>query len=199
VDQATLTALQAGDTDDIFQLHSERARWLLSQVRPTSIEELAAVAALEQLSYGHPDVVIRYLEQYREILRTRRVTGRRASAETRHRLPVLFQEPLMSRLRHRAQLPWDDTYPFIRDAAKDRMGDQHDLWKVAIELMEDRGTETAEQVLRTIAESSRWALCGAHYVANALTSYKAAFCRTHHRVEFERVRKQITESTEQGT
>ena len=198
LDQATLATLQAGDTEDIFQLHDQRAKWLLSQIRPTSIEELAVVTALEQLSHGHPDVLISYLEQYREILDTRYVTGHRASPESRHRLPVLFQESLMSQLRHLAKLPWNDTYLFIRDAAKGRMDDQHDLWKAAIGEMEASSAGSTESVLRTIAESSRWALCWAHHAANALTSYKAAYCRTHNRVAFEKVQEQLTESTEQG-
>ncbi|MBS0205533.1 MAG: hypothetical protein JSS49_21730 [Planctomycetes bacterium] len=199
LDQATLASLQAGDTNDVFQFHSERAKWLLSQIRPTNIEELAVVTALEQLSHNHPDVVFSYLEQYQEILTTRYVTGRRASSEAKHRLPILFQEMLMSLLRHLAKLPWDVTYPFIRDAAKGRVDDQHEHWRTALGLTNDRSSEDAKRLLRTIAESSRWAVCRAHHIANALTSFKAAYYRTHHRVEFENVRTQIIESTSHGT
>lgn len=198
LDQATLASLQAGDTDDVFQFHTERAKWLLSQIRPVNIEELASVTALDQLSHGHSEIAINYLEQYRGIVVTRCVTGRRPSAEVKHQLPILFQETLMSQLRHVAKLSWNDVYPFIRDAAKGRVDDQHDLWKVALGAMKDRFTEEHEQLLRKIVDSSRWAVCRAHHVANALTSYRAAYCRTHHRLEFERVRMQVTESTEQG-
>ena len=199
MDQATLTSLQAGSTDDVFQFHSERAKWLLSQIRPTNIEELAVVTALEQLSHNHPEVIFSYLEQHREILITRYVTGHGASPEAKHRLPILFQESLMSLLRHLAKLPWNDTYPFIRDAAKGRVDDQHKYWQTALRLMNDRSPEDAERLLSTTAESSRWAVCRSHHIANDLTSYKAAYCRTHHRVEFENARTQIIESVPQGT
>jgi DNA polymerase III alpha subunit len=198
LDQATLASLQAGDTEGVFQFHSERARWLLSQIRPLNIEELASVTALDQLSHSDPDIVISYLEQHREIVTTRCVAGRRPSAEAMHKLPVLFQEQLMGQLRHFAKLPWNDTYPFIRDAAKGRVDEQHNLWNVALGAMKARFPQDHEQLLRRIVESSRWATCRAHHVANALTSYKAAYCRIHHRMEFERVRIQIAESVEKG-
>lgn len=64
--------------------------------------------------------------------------------------------------------------------------------------MKDQCPEDAETLLKRIVDSSRWAVCRAHHVANAVTSYKAAYYRTHHRMEFDRVRMQITESAEHG-
>ena len=198
LDPATLESLQAGDTADVFQLHSDRARWLLSQIRPANFEELACVSALEQISYTDPAVVINYLELYRGIITARYVTGRRNSTETMQLLPILFQELVMGRLRRMAKLPWNDTYPFVRAAAKGKIDEQHDLWKSALEAMKANCPEDHEPLLRRFVESSRWAVCRAHHIANALTSYKAAYYRTNHRMEFERVRMQITELAGNG-
>ncbi len=38
LDPATLELLQAGDTANVYQLHSNRARWLLSQIQPVNIQ-----------------------------------------------------------------------------------------------------------------------------------------------------------------
>ena len=198
LDQATLASLQAGDTEGVFQFHSERAKWLLSQIRPVNIETLACVTALEQISHSFPEIMISYLERYQKIVTARCVAGRRPSADDIGMLPILFQEILMGRLRRMAKLSWNETYPFVRAAAKGQVDDQHNLWKAAVESMKDHCPENHEPLLQKIVESSRWAVCRAHHVANALTGYKAAYCRTHHRIEFERVRNQITESAEQG-
>lgn len=198
LDQATLASLQAGDTDGVFQLHNERAKWLLSQIRPVNIEELARVTALEQISHSNAEIVVNYLEQYREIITARCILGCRASEEARYRLPFLFQELLMCRMRRLAKLPWNEVYPFVRTAAKGQVDEQHSLWKAALVAMKDQCPEDAETLLKRIVDSSRWAVCRAHHVANAVTSYKAAYYRTHHRMEFDRVRMQITESAEHG-
>ena len=163
-----------------------------------NIETLACVTALEQISHSFPEIMISYLERYRKIVTARCVAGRRPSADDIGMLPILFQELLMGRLRRMVKLSWNDTYPFVRAAAKGQVDDQHNLWKAAVEGMKDHCSEDHEPLLQKIVESSRWAVCRAHHVANALTGYKAAYCRTHHRIEFERVRNQITESAEQG-
>ena len=197
-DQATLASLQAGDTDGVFQLDSERAKWLLRQVRPMNIEQLARVTALAHICQTESEAVIDYLVMSERIFQVRCTLGSKAGKEAMHALPLLFQEQLMSLLRRYGRLEWVDTYPFVQTAAKGKMDEHHPLWISALNGMNESRLPGSDELLRKIAASSRWAVCRAHHVANALTSYKAAYYRTHHRMEFDRVRMQITESAEHG-
>ena len=199
MDFATLASLQAGDTDGVFQLDSERAKWLLRQVRPVNIEELARVTALEQISHSDAETVLDYLVKSHEIIHVRCTMGGRAIKEAMHRLPFLFQEHLMSLLRRFGKFEWVDTYPFVQTAAKGQMDEHHPLWKSARIEMNDSCPDGPGELLRRIVESCRWAVCRAHHIANALTSYRVAYYRTHHRMEFELVRKQIFELVSQNS
>ena len=194
-DGATLLSLHAGDTDGVFQLESDHVRWLLTQIRPTRIKGLAMLTALAQLSHSHPEVVAECL-QY---LQARSVWSRASDGKADSEVlgpPLLFQETIMSLLRRQTTLRWEETYRFVQEAAKDRMTEQHELWKPALEGLErHRGTNGEVQLQKLIA-ASRWAVCRAHHLANAITSYKAAYFRAHHREEFEQARRQMISAVE---
>lgn len=199
MDYATLASLQAGDTDGVFQLHNERAEWLLRQVRPVNIEELAHVTALEQISHSDAETVLDYLVKLHEIIHVRCTVGGRASKEAMHALPPLFQEQSMSLLRRYGKLEWVDTYPFVQTAAKGKMEEHHPMWISALNGMNESRPPGSEELLRNIVAASRWTVCLAHHIANALTSYKVAYYRTHHRMEFEEVRNQILDLVSQNS
>jgi DNA polymerase III alpha subunit len=199
MDYATLASLQAGDTDGVFQLDSERAKWLLRQVRPVNIEELARVTALEQICQSEPEAVFDYLVMSQEIFQVRCTLGNKAVKEAMHALPLLFQEQLMSLMRRYGRLEWVDTYPFVQTAAKGKMDEHHPLWISALNGMNESRPPGSEDLLRKIVAASRCTVCLAHHIANALTSYKVAYYRTHHRMEFELVRKQIFDLVSQNS
>ena len=191
-DEATLLSLHTGDTDGLFQLESEQARWLLTQVRPTRIKGLAMVTALAQIGHSHPEVVAECLQ----CLQTRSGLRQAPSGRVDRGLPLLFQETIMSLLHRHVGLPWEETYRFVLEAAKDRMTDQHDLWKPVLEGLERHHRTDGEVLLRKLIAASHWAVCRAHHLANAITSYKAAFFRTHHREDFEKARHQMISAVE---
>ena len=193
IDQATLASLQAGDTDGVFQLDSERVKWLIRQVRPMNIEQLARVTALAQICQSEPEAVFNYLVMSQEIFQVRCTLGSKAGKEAMHALPPLFQERLMCLLRRYGKLEWADTYPFVQTATKGKMDEHHPLWISALNGMTESRPPESEELLRKIVAASGWTVCLAHHIANALTSYKVAYYRTHHRMEFELVRKQIFE------
>lgn len=198
-DQATLASLQAGDTDGVFQLDSERAKWLLRQVRPMKIEQLARVTALAHICQSEPEAVFEYLVMSEGIFKVRCTLGSKAGKEAMHALPPLFQERLMSLLRRYGRLEWVDTYPFVQTAAKGKMDEHHPLWISALNGMNESRPPGSEELFRKIVAASRWTVCLAHHIANALTSYKVAYYRTHHRFGFELVRKQIFDLVSQNS
>ena len=108
-----------------------------------------------------------------------------------------FPEPESRLLQQHAKLPWDQTYRFVQSASKGRMTDQHELWKLVLEGLEQRHGANGDALFDRLVAASRWAVCRAHHVANSITSYKAAYFRTHYREDFERTRQQLM-SVEQG-
>ena len=199
MDQATLASLQDGDTDGVFQLDSERVKWLLRQVRPWNIEQLARVTGLAQICQSEPEAVFDYLVMSQEIFQVRCTLDSKAGKEAMHALPLLFQEQLMSLMRRYGRLEWVDTYPFVQTAAKGKMDEHHPLWISALNGMKESRPPGSEELFRKIVAASRWTVCLAHHIANALTSYKVAYYRTHHRFEFELVQKQISDFVSQNS
>ena len=181
--EAVFAAIHDGDTDGVFQLESESVRTLLSQVHPPRIKTLATVTALEQISHSHPDITERFLNGLQERAESKSKGSK--TVRDKNQLPILFQETIMEQLHRDGQIPWDRTYPFVQVAAKQKpiQGTEPlDELKAVIEQGHDLDRR---QRLNQLAAASRWATCRAHHVANAITSYRAAYYRTFHRQEFE--------------
>lgn|GEM_PF-5339304 len=179
-DKAVFATIQAGDTEGVFGLDSEPVRSLLTQVRPSRIKSLATVTALAHIAHHHPKVVSDFLNILDERAndRTKNLPGHR---NTGQRLPILFQEVIMSQLHRKLRIPWDKTYRTVQMAAK-RKAESLEQLCGTLGLAEE--SEDGE-LLEHLIEASTWAVCRAHHAANAITSYRAACYRTFHRQAFE--------------
>ena len=190
-EHAVLNTIQGGDTHGIFQLESEPIRSLLSQIGPTRIRDLGAVTALEQIRITHPEVVSEYLKRHLE-KKSKRLQRPVVEAELTPLLPLLFQETIMKLLHRHAGPPWEETYRFVQAAAKGRMTDQHELGNPVLEGLEQHHGANGELLFERLVAASRWAVCRAHHIANAITSYGAAYYRTIHRQAFEDALQQVS-------
>lgn len=184
-------AIQRGDTDGIFQFETEPVRSLLSQIGPSRIRDLGTVTALNQIGITHPEVIVEYLERHHE-KRSKRLQRPVIEAELIPLLPLLFQETIMKLLHRHAGLVWEETYRFVRAAAKGRMTDQHELWIPVLKGLEEQHVAAGKLLFESLITASRWAVCRAHHISNAITSYRAAYYRTFHRQEFEDVLQQVS-------
>ena len=190
-EKAVFEAIQGGDTDGIFQLESEPVRLLLSQICPSQIRDLGTITALEQIGITHPEVVSEYLNRHLA-RKPKRLQRPVVEAELTPLLPLLFQETIMKLLHRHAGLLWEETYRFVQTAAKCRMTDQHELWNPVLEGLEQLHGANGELLFGKLIAASRWAVCRAHHVANAITSYRAAYYRTFHGQEFEDTLQQVS-------
>ena len=184
-EKAVFDAIQSGDTSEVFQLETESIQSLLSQVRPPRIKWLATVTAIEQVSHGHPQIKSEFLS----ILQNRSKNPT-ASKKSRKRLPILFQEVVMNQLHRKFRIPWNETYWYVQTAAKQRADDIEHIWGALGLRIKSCEPEAREQ-LNHLAAASRWAVCRAHHVANAITSYRAACYRIFHRQVFEDVLQEV--------
>lgn len=179
-DPATFNAINTGDMDSVFQLGTQPVRDLIARLCPKRIKDLTVITALNLIDGHHPDVVETCLNQTEKSNRARR--------------PIIFQETILRLLRNRAGLTWEEECQFLRTAAKGRMNEGHPLWSKAVEgthLQTPGDKEDIPAILPTLTTAAEWAVCQAHHAANAITSYKAAFYRTHHRADFEAAVKQV--------
>lgn len=191
-DPLTFESLHSGDTDGVFQLDSPAILRLMSQIRPTRIEGLTLVTVLNQIEGTNPDLAREVAHHFEVSNLPDHDLDQSDDSSVKQQLPLLYQETIMSMLRSHAGLHWNDTYQFVRESAKGHMTERHELWNRALNTLEHKFGGDGQEMLRQLVAASRWALCLAHYAANAITSYKAAFFRTHHREEFEQIRREIT-------
>ena len=185
-DDATFKEISAGHTDGVFQLDTEAAREIATRVHPATVRDLATVSALTIRQFSDPGAVSDFLKHREEL-----PSGEGASAINASG-PWLFQEELMAVLHHTFRLRWSEAYRFIREANRNRgLTTDHPMYRTAL-----AGTTTSEagdtaprRLLNKLARDSRSAVCLAHHLANALTTYRAAFLKTHFPARFE---KQLT-------
>lgn len=183
-DVATFEAMTAGDTDGVFQFESDHVRRLVGKIRPRSIDDLAIVTALAAIECSHPEVAADFVSQHEQPPQAE--LHFEALSVTQFKAP-LFQETIMSILHYIVGLGWIDSWRFILESVKNRLNPNHPLWeeaaRKAIHKSEDE--TKVNQWIESLAQASRIATCRAHHLANAITSYRAAFIRTHFRKQFE--------------
>jgi DNA polymerase III alpha subunit len=196
-DKSTFLSLQSGDTEGVFQLEPNEVQSLLTQIRPSRIKDIAMVTALDQIGISHPEVVDEFLQMSLTQSDFSLEPTQKHKRDVDSRRPLLYQEMIMNLLRQYAGLPWEETYRFVRAAAKDQMAEQRDLWKPVQQGLETRLGSEGFLFLQKLIAASGWSVCRAHHTANAITSYKAAYFKTHHREDFEMVRQQMM-ATGQG-
>lgn len=186
-DPATFEAITAGDTDSVFQLETEYARNLSARIQPKCIDDLAAITALAVIKCSVPSIVADFLARSTESSKGDLHDRDLQVGMVSHLGTLLFQESILLLLHHQVGLTWSEAYRFILDAAKGRRREDHSLWKEAVRKASQRCQDEgkSECLVEVLAKSSHSATCRAHHIANAITSYRAAFLRTHHRSAFE--------------
>jgi DNA polymerase III alpha subunit len=181
-DAATFKEIAAGHTDGVFQLDTEAAREIATRVRPATVRELATVSALTIRQFSDPGAVSDFL-RHRKKQHSGEVTSAINSSG-----PLLFQEELMAVLHHRFGLRWSEAYRFMRKANRNRgLTTDHPMYLTALSGAATSGTGDPDprRLLNKLARDSRSAVCLAHHLANALTTYWAAFLKTHRPAQFE--------------
>ncbi len=186
-DLATFDAITAGDTDGVFQFETEYSRKLAARIRPKRIDDLAVIMTLTAIKCSEPRVVADFLARSTESSKADHQHLDLRVGTVPHFDALLFQESILLLLHHQVGLTWSEAYRFLLDAAKGRRRENHSLWKEAVRKASQRCQDEikAEYLVEALAKSSITATCCAHHLANAITSYRAAFLRTHWRMAFD--------------
>ena len=180
-DDTTFKEMSAGQTDGVFQLDTEAAREIATTIRPATMRELATVSALSIRLSSEPGAVSDFLRHRDEPL-SGEVTSPIKAPGT-----LLFQEELMVVLHHTFRLRWSEAYRFIREANRNHgLTTDQPMYRTALTGATASGTGDTDprRLLNRLARDSRAAVCLAHHLANAVTTYRAAFLKTHFAVKF---------------
>ena len=191
-DKATFDRISAGDTAGIFQFENDAARELAVRLRPTTVRELATVTALALRECSDPELAAVFIRNH-----NRNNIGDHTD-DARNSAPMLFQEELIAVLHQRAGLNPFQAYEFILQSSR-KIGGlsvDHPLYQKALHGASARKNNAvnAQQVVQRVARDSNSAVCLAHHVANAITSYRSAYLKTYYP---ERIEKLLEEQTTQ--
>ena len=186
-DPATFEVITAGDTNGVFQFEAEHARKLAAHIRPRRIDDLAVITALAVIECSEPSVVADFLARSPESSNADHQHRDLRVGTVPHLDALLFQESILLLLHHQVGLTWSEAHRFLLDAAKGRRRENHSLWNEAVKKASERCQDVikSECLVEALAKSSIAATCFAHHLANAITSYRAAFLRTHWRMAFD--------------
>lgn len=191
-DPAAFALLRSGDIEGINQLDGTELRELLPALKPRSLMDIAAITAAYQGEVNQPGLIARYINRASgETARSPNWIVEETLQETRGM--ILFQEQIMLLLNRLADIPLADGYTFIRAVSK-RQWEQIGTFAEWFMVEADKaGVEERDsgEIIERIREAATWAVCKSHHLAQAVTTYQAAYLKAHHPEEFNRALKLV--------
>lgn len=186
-DAKTSVELRCGNTRGLFQLESDEIREALPRLKFHSVEQIAALTAAEQAETVEPGLLAEFVKRARSPARTIKTspTIRKVIGETNGLL--LFQEQIMSLMSKLAGIPLATAYRFVKGAAKRRPAASIRELFLKSATGSTLSSETAEEVIDELQTAAVYASCKSHHLANAVTTWQAAYLKAHFRQEFDEV------------
>ena len=192
-DDQAFRLIQRGKTKGFGVLYDDGFRELLPNLRPGSIEDLAAIETLYSLSIDCGDLMEQYLQRARETQFPGSDNPDILEALSETRGLILYQEQIMMLLDRIGGICPADGFDSIKAAIKGKAatvgGYRGQFIRTAIENGTDK--ETGERLFEQITEAAGYAFCKANSVAEAMTTYKAAYLKAHYRPEVENVLEDV--------
>jgi DNA polymerase III alpha subunit len=187
-DELAYLTLQYGYTDGLSQFDSLDARRLLSDLKPRSLTEIAAIKAILIAETDEPGILDEFVQ--RGFTKNRQVSAEWLVQKTLDdtRGMILFQEQIMLVLNRVADIPLSDAYTFIKAVCKRRWEQVATFreWFVAAGVGNGMDEPQALTLFESIRNSATRAVCKAQHLSEALTTYRTAFLKAHFPREFDR-------------
>jgi len=191
-DPAAFALLQSGDIEGIYQLNGTKLKELLPALKPRSLIDIAAITAVYLGELSHPGLIARYINRASD------GTARRPNWIVEETLQetrglILFQEQVMLLLNRLAGIPLADGYAFVKAVSKrnwEQIGTFAEWFMAEADKAALEEWDSGE-LFETIREAAAWAVCKSHHLAQAVTTYQAAYLKAHHPDEFHRALKLV--------
>jgi len=183
-DPETYEAISAGKTDGVFQLESEGMRQMLTQLRPSSLDDIIAAIALYRP--GPMDSIPRYIEA-----RHHPETVRYASPKLAPILDVtygciVYQEQVMQIFREIAGYTFGHADVVRRAISKKKQGVLEKEREAFLQGAANSGmtAEDAQTLFEDIVSFANYAFNKSHAAAYGVLSFRTAYLRTHYPLEY---------------
>jgi DNA polymerase-3 subunit alpha len=191
-DPAAFALLRSGDIEGITQLDGTELKELLPALKPRSLIDIAAITAVHHGEVNQPGLIARYINRASDGTAQRlNWIVEETLQETRGM--ILFQEQIMLLLNRLADIPLADGYAFIRAVSK-RHWEQIETfaeWFMAEADKAGLDEQESGELFETTQEAAAWAVCKSHHLAQAVTTYQAAYLKAHYPEEFNRALKLV--------
>ncbi len=183
-DPDTFKLLCEGRTDGVFQLESAGVKRLLSNLRPTSLEDVMAVIALYRP--GPIESIDTYLENRKDPAKIQYKLPQLAEILAETHGCIVYQEQVMQICRKVAGFSYGkaDSVRKAMSKKKPELLEQMraEFLKGAKENFID--TVLADELFDDMASFAKYAFNKAHAAAYAVTSYRTAYMKTHYPREY---------------
>lgn len=189
-DNQVFRLIRSGDTEGLSSFHHfDGLRCLLPRLRPTTIEDLAAVVTLYRLSVTHGHLMERYIQRAGEAQFPGSDNPDILEALSETRGLILYQEQIMMLLDRIGGICPADGFDFIKAVFRKKAATVAEyrakFLRTAVGNKTDK--ETVGRLFDQITEAAGYAFCKANSVAEAMTTYKAAYLKAYYRPEVENV------------
>lgn len=191
VDARTGEFLSEENIAGVFQLESEEVQLQLRKLKPRSVESLAEILTAVQISTARDGFLEEFVEQVARGHDAPRkpFTVSELLRET-HGL-LLYQEQIMLVLYRLGGIALEDGYEFVKQAAKRKnIGAFRERFLTSA-VNSTMSKDEGETLFDELEQAAGYALCKSHQLANAITTWRSAYLKTHFRKEFEQAAERI--------
>ena len=192
-DETAFEVLQSGNVEGISQFHDGTLAQILSDLKPRSLIDIAAITAIrlqESHEFGIEGEYIRRGSS-RGPKNSENWQVDEALQETRGM--ILFQEQIMLIMNRVADISLGDAYSFIKTACKRQWEPMATTRELFLIRAEQNGMEEsiARKLIDELREAATRVVCKSHHLSEAVTTYRAAFLKAHFPSEFSRALRNI--------
>ena len=190
-DEATFETLRSGNVGGVSQFNRVEGQRLLLELKPRCLLDIAAITALKTIQFGdaHDNGM---LDEYvrRGVTQAHQFPENWLVTETLQdtRGMMLFQEQIMLILNRVADIPLADAYYFIQAVCKRQMEPVAAIRVCFLIGATENGVHEADaqSLFEKIRDAASQTVCKSHHLSEAVTTYHAAFLKTHFPTEFSK-------------
>lgn len=192
-DEAAFELLRSGDIEGINQFEGSEIRGVLPDLKPRCLTDIAAITAVQLGEVHETGILNEYIRRgfKRDHEEQENCLVSEILQETRGM--ILFQEQIMLIMNRVADIPLAEAYTFIKAVCK-RHWEQVAIfreWFVAQILGNGAGEPEALRLFEKTRDAATRAVCKSHHLAEALTTYQAAYLKAHFPREFSQTLQNI--------
>jgi DNA polymerase III alpha subunit len=173
--------LWSDDSQDIYGLNWPPVGRLANRLRPRCIQGIATVEAFAEIGITHPAVVQKFISTHFSGSAVHTDPGRFCESGS-----IIYQEQVMAYLEKWAGIRRSATYDLVKLGSRDGWNDRQIAGAIQDGLITNCASEEeAEKRFKFLAAATKYAVCKAHYISDAITTHRAVFLKSKYPQEYQ--------------